>query len=415
MKKPKNIRIAIIGAGAAGLTAAETLKAKGYQNITIIEKAAVAGGKCRTVSYEGRNYELGAGIIAGSNTTILRLAEKAKIKLQPMAYGDFNFYDLETGQLCAVNSPLKDRLAFWWQLLLKYRRLCHKYQPIKSAGIAGMHPDLFINFADWAKENHLELVQKNLECVFTGFGYGYWEEIPAAYVLKYYNWEALKAYLRKGIYTIPTGIQTLWKTIAKAHRVRYNTQIQQIKRTDLVKITTENQELTFDVLLVACPLDNALSFLDSSDIEKKLFSKIKYNDYQTYACTIEGFPQQTGFIPNHFQATKKGHPVLWYKRYSDTNIYTMYVLGDWKMTEREITHNIKKSIQKLGGRLTKIHSISRWKYFPHVTTEELQNGFYEKLDRLQGQNHTYYIGELPTFSMVEMTAAYAAELVEQYF
>ena len=39
-------RIAIIGAGAAGLTAAEELKDKGYQNITVFERTDRAGGKC---------------------------------------------------------------------------------------------------------------------------------------------------------------------------------------------------------------------------------------------------------------------------------------------------------------------------------------------------------------------------------
>ena len=81
MKNDYTKRIALIGAGAAGLTAAETLKGKGYQHVTIFEKESFAGGKCRTISYEGRTYELGAGIIAGNNDTILQLVKKTGVAL----------------------------------------------------------------------------------------------------------------------------------------------------------------------------------------------------------------------------------------------------------------------------------------------------------------------------------------------
>jgi monoamine oxidase len=41
----KDARIAVIGAGASGLTAAHTLRKKGYSNITVYEKDNRVGGK----------------------------------------------------------------------------------------------------------------------------------------------------------------------------------------------------------------------------------------------------------------------------------------------------------------------------------------------------------------------------------
>jgi predicted NAD/FAD-dependent oxidoreductase len=415
MKKDRLTRFGIIGAGAAGLTAAVTLKEMGYQNITILEKESYAGGKCRSVDYEGLSYELGAGIISGNQQTILQLVQKAGLATVPVSFGSYNFYDLQKGGLCEDDSTMVERISFWWQLLLKYRRLCFKYQKVQEPGFTGIDPDLFINFSDWVKTHHLELLQKNLECVFTGFGYGYWEEIPAAYVLKYYSWDALKAYMRREIFCFPDGIQQLWQILAADHQVLFNTTIRAIHRQDVVTIETNKSALEFDVLLLTCPLEEVLLLLEGSPTEKDLFSKIKYNDYQTYACVITDFPNQTGFIPAHFCAEKKGQPIFWYKRYSDTDFYTFYVLGDWHQTEKEITQNIETCIKKLGGSLQQIHSVSRWKYFPHVATEDLQNGFYEKLESIQGEKHTYYMGELLNFSMVESTAAYAKDLVGRCF
>ncbi|MDJ0901112.1 MAG: FAD-dependent oxidoreductase [Xenococcus sp. MO_188.B8] len=58
-KFDKNIKIVIIGAGAAGLSAANALKQKGYQNIQILENSDRPGGKSNTILIDGRSYELG--------------------------------------------------------------------------------------------------------------------------------------------------------------------------------------------------------------------------------------------------------------------------------------------------------------------------------------------------------------------
>lgn len=56
----KNLKIAIVGAGASGLTAAHTLKKIGYKNITVFEREPKAGGKVYSYEYNGHFYELGA-------------------------------------------------------------------------------------------------------------------------------------------------------------------------------------------------------------------------------------------------------------------------------------------------------------------------------------------------------------------
>ena len=53
-------RVAIVGAGAAGLTAAATLQQLGYRNVVVFESAPRPGGKCFTVEVAGAFYDLGA-------------------------------------------------------------------------------------------------------------------------------------------------------------------------------------------------------------------------------------------------------------------------------------------------------------------------------------------------------------------
>jgi hypothetical protein len=342
--------------------------------------------------------------------------EKYNIPISASVSGQSNLYDVETGDLCEDIFTFPEKISFIWQLLLRYHRLLRQYPEVQKPGLAQTEPELFDNFHHWAQINGIDLVEKNFERYFTGFGYGYWSEIPAAYSVKYNSWETFVSFFRGKIYSFDEGIQTLWQKIAQQHNVKYNTALQQINRhSNGITIYTNTEQITADVLLLTCPLDECSGFMTLSETEQELFSKIKHVDYRTYLCTLENFPQETGFIPANFVPAQKGHPVFWYKRYPDTNIYTVYVLSDFSISDQVIHQNLIDTIEKLGGSLVSIEKSVKWKYFPHVDTTEMQNGYYPKLEALQGVQNTYYAGELLNFSMVELTAAYAKDLVERFF
>lgn len=78
-----NERICIVGAGAAGLSAAYFLRKKGYKNIIILEKEKQAGGKCRTIFYKGRSYELGGAVVTPNYRITLEIVKELGLKTKP--------------------------------------------------------------------------------------------------------------------------------------------------------------------------------------------------------------------------------------------------------------------------------------------------------------------------------------------
>ncbi len=78
----RNLRIAIVGGGVAGITAADTLEKLGYQNVTVFESNTEVGGKVCTFIYDDRPYELGAMVIPTSYKTILGMAKEHEIPLR---------------------------------------------------------------------------------------------------------------------------------------------------------------------------------------------------------------------------------------------------------------------------------------------------------------------------------------------
>src|SRR5689334_24353591 len=78
----KSLRIAVVGAGPSGLTAADTLQQLGYQNVTVFEKNDRVGGKVYSYRNGSTVSELGAVFASPDYSLVLGLADKYKIPYQ---------------------------------------------------------------------------------------------------------------------------------------------------------------------------------------------------------------------------------------------------------------------------------------------------------------------------------------------
>ena len=81
----------------------------------------------------------------------------------------------------------------------------------------------------------------------------------------------------------------------------------------------------------------------------------------------------------------------------------------------ELIEALKKDVEQLGGRFGEVITQKHWRYFPRVSTEDLRAGFYKRLDKLQGQMGTYYIGAVMNFETIENTIDFAKKLVMKHF
>jgi hypothetical protein len=51
-----------------------------------------------------------------------------------------------------------------------------------------------------------------------------------------------------------------------------------------------------------------------------------------------------------------------------------------------------------------------WSYFGHVTSKEIGDGYYTKLEAQQGKNNTWYAGGVTNFELIEPIVCYAKAL-----
>ena len=283
---PAATRVCVIGAGAAGLSAAHALIRHGYRSVTVLERDSRVGGKCWTILHDGHTYEVGAGGLTTAYHNVRDLMREHGVRARPKVSGWFAEPGSERVNL--LQPLLRGRSAL--SVLpeaARIRRALQRHERLLEPGIDGVDAELYQPFADWARKERVERVAELARPWVTGFGYGFFDEIPAVYVLKYLMVFRLPLYE-----LLDTGYGGLWQRVAHGLDVRTGAEVRRVTRDgQRVVVETDAGSLEYDALIVACPLDDALAFLDASSEERDLIERIRYCPYHAVGAIVRNFPR----------------------------------------------------------------------------------------------------------------------------
>ncbi|MBQ5995586.1 MAG: FAD-dependent oxidoreductase [Clostridia bacterium] len=460
----KNIRIAIIGGGPAGLSAGMYLEKKGYENYTIFERLDRVGGKCWSPTYNGRRYEMGAIMGVDSYYAVHDAEEFCGITHDGPKLN--RNYKNAQGDVIEPFEPKKNitkiprLLKMKKQIKILGELLETKYKGYDVNGhrgvaegryegcsqknakrepVSGVNPnlkDLALPFSEFCKMNGIELVQDVWIGPFTSFGYGYFDEIPAAYVLKYLDFQTCMNFVKVNLWTWKDGTQSIWEAL-NAHiknPARLNSNIEKVERKDgKVYVTVNGEVEEFDKIIVTAPLyipnkrddgqKGMVEYFDARDDEKELFSKIDYERYDVLAVETkpEDHPEISYYVFENMTPQTLGHLMVYYRRWKDTKdqVITTYSLRKHKDSKEIPYDECKKMVL---DDLKTMHNpasnvVNEWSvyYFPHVFTKDYADGWYDKVEAMQGKYDTYYAGEIMSFGDMDETAEYSRELVDRFF
>ncbi len=460
----KNLRICIIGGGPAGLSAGMYLEQKGYENYTILERQDRVGGKCWSPTYNGRRYEMGAIMGVPSYYAVHDVEEFCGITHDGPKLN--RNYKNSKGDVIEPFEPKKNLLKI--PRLLKMKKqvklfgelLESKYkgydvnghrgvaegryedfsqQSAKREPVSGENPnlkDLALPFKEFCRINNVDLVQDIWIGPYTSFGYGYFDEIPAAYVLKYLDFQTTMNFVKVNLWTWKNGTQYIWEQLNEhlKHPARLNSTIEKVERRGgKVYVTVNGQVEEYDKIIVTAPLYipnkradgqvGMVDYFDTRDDERALFSKIDYERYDVQAVLTkpEDHPEISYYVFDNMVPQRLGHLMVYYRRWKDQidQVITTYALRKHRDSE-EIPY--EKCRQMVQDDLKTMHNparevINEWSvyYFPHVFSEDYASGWYDKVEAMQGKYDTFYAGEIMSFGDMDETAEYSRELVERFF
>lgn len=155
MSISKDSRIAIIGAGPAGLAAGMYLEQAGFHDYTILERTDHVGGKCHSPNYHGRRYEMGAIMGVPSYDAIQEIMDRTGDKVDgPKLRREFLHEDGE------IYVPEKDPVR-GPQVMAAVQKLgqllATKYQGYDANGHYNkVHEDLMLPFDEFLALNGCE-------------------------------------------------------------------------------------------------------------------------------------------------------------------------------------------------------------------------------------------------------------------
>lgn len=467
----RNERICIIGGGPSGISAAVYLQLRGYTNYEIYEKLDKIGGKCHSpkikVGNEERTFETGAIMGALTYHAVHEIEQfggtdhedgPAMRRMYRNAAGEEifpfdpkkDFSIKKTKELLEIKSQMKKLTELMKTKYKGYDVYGHRgvaqgrYDGLSKevsnhlTELRGVNPnlkDLCLPFNEFCKLNGVDLVQRLWIAPFTSFGYGFFDEIPAAYVMKYLDVTTAIEFFSMRLWTWKDGTQSIYENANKrlVHPAHLNTEVVKIVRPaegekGKIKVTVKDAEgertEEFDKLIVTTPLDKFIDYADAREDEKELFSKIIHEKYVDFIATFaqNTSPTISGYIFDNMEYTRLGHTMVYYQRWEDLKDNcpcTVYALrnhqGSSDVSYDYTINTMSDDMAKCGFPVKEKLFEQEVYYFPHVSAKDYADGWYDKLDAIEGKQNTYYAGEVLGFGDMEDSVAASRDLTDRYF
>lgn len=444
----KDAKIAIIGAGPAGLSAAEALKELGFQHITIFEKLNRVGGMSLSFAYpteKGKEiiYELGSlqptyskyfhalikknNLHIGKNNTA-EGENKVKIKMYSLkehrALVDFKKYQFGF-PLTQLIQSLPQGLRFFYYLLKYYRLNQSGYDQIGQENLT----KLSIAYEEWLNQKNfksIDVVLRMLGSIATFSNPTSRQFVPLVSNIKVFLnlIGPPTTYINGNLKYFKEGYQELWNRVAKNHDVMLNAKISKVERKEKnITVVLEDKVLEFDKLIVTCSLTQALTFLDVTKEENALFNKVHYAPGWRVAFLAKNMPHDALYAliepyldnPTAIPSIQSFYPEgqIDEQTWLYSSMFNLNKDDDIKPLLDKADTLLKT---EFGATEIKWLNSCYWpEYVPYFLGEDIKDGIFQKLEKLQGQCHTYFLGGTLSGSAQAVVVDYSYNRIKKFF
>lgn len=452
MKKTqsKALRVVIIGAGPAGLGAAEALRELGYTNITILEKQNRVGGQSLSLNFKTPDnrdiiYEMGSlqpisstylhCLLKRYNLHLGKNNEKNNNKDKVFYMKLYSFKDKKViidFQRYFFGLPIIKAL-FFVPDYIKLLIALFKYKSLRKPGFILSEKEwseLSIPYEEWIDKQNFSKLNTLLKMLGMSGTMGNPElkkELPAYLFIKFI-WQCLKwpstrlRYLNGKFKFVKEGYQELWNRVAKQHNIILSTKIHSITRNqNEIVVDLGTSQLYFDKIIISCPFSQASHFLDLTEEEKYLFNKVRYNSGWGIAFLAKNLPHDAVyFFLEPFIYGTFGHISGFFAHGEVGDGVWLYTTGISEHQPKSIEHYLEEAKETLknefhGEVIQWVKKVYWREYIPHFSADDLKSKIYVTLESLQGKKNTYYIHETLSGSTHATVVDYAYLQIKKYF
>jgi Flavin containing amine oxidoreductase len=404
--------VCVLGGGSAGTYTAIRLRDLG-KSVVVVEKQAELGGHAQTVYVGPANTPVDIGVIVFEDTPLVTsYFGRFGVTLAPLnlgAGGSTAYIDYRTGQTVNYSPPGP---AAFGAAFGEYLQLLETQFPYLDAGFQlpnPVPPDLLLSFGDFVTKYGLDAL---VPTVFAfGQGLGNLFEDLALYVLKNFSLSVAGSLATGGFLGVPGGTHQLYAAAAASLGADaiFNATVASVRRAGggaqvLIETADGPSVIECTKLVIAFPpTPFNLAPVDLDSTEASLLSHFRAKYYATGLVRLDGLaPGLT--IQNVAPNTRDNLPVLpGIYALSPTAVegyYNVKYGSNFWLPDDVVKGNIALDIKRLASSgnfpgLTfggfDVFS-SHAPFEMNVSKDEIVDGFYTRLNALQGHRDTFYNG-----------------------
>jgi phytoene dehydrogenase-like protein len=240
-----SLKVIVVGAGPAGLNAAQILRANGYE-VTVLEQQSRIGGRVATDLIDGYRCDHGFQVINPAYSELRRTGLVEKLQIHPLSKGFEIFID---EKLVRVGDPRKGLGYLLGDVSSRTGTLSEKVHFLRY--LASKAEDQSFGIAMSAcGDFYQKVIKRFLQGVFL---------INPDDVSSLMAHELLRWFIRGNPGVPHLGVQALPNLLGEGLDIRTESRVQRIKSGE---VQTSEERLSADVVLIATNEVSAASLLD---------------------------------------------------------------------------------------------------------------------------------------------------------
>ena len=414
MVKPetRHLKIAIIGGGPAGLSAARFISDRGHTP-TVFEAEPRIGGKSYSVLNGDALNELGTCYTTRQHRIVKRWMKACGITLQRLGEARFDGEKVVNYVRRGPGAPLAVQAVKFMLAAQRLRRNIAE-RPLDPE----VREEAAMTTRDWVLAHKLPKMELAMHRIQTTQGYGYIDEATIGQTVQWCDLDFILSGVLNQLHMPKEGWTEFWQRFSERFDVRLDSPVSGIDRSgEKIIVWSGSNEESFDAVLSTIPMERFVELTEASEDERFIAGSI---DWQAYTTTLfsspdwfEGF-QVTGFSRASRDSSARG-AILGGRHEGESEQLggRLYVTGQFAtgLTDPELQDILRADAERYGFTIEAIIQQRTWQYFPQYKQAAVADGLFDVLRRVQGQNRTWFGGATFSHELVSSVVEQARRIV----
>lgn len=392
--KPGGKRIAILGAGPAGLTFARLLMEQSTHSVTLFEKSHRVGGKSYSVRQGEDLIEFGTCYTIMSHRRVMAWMREQGITIQQIVPHKIDGIPARDFFKSGPGAPLAVQGISYVLARRKLLKALQAEKPAQSVLDEAATPAI-----EWLRARKLGKIEKMMMRTVTGMGYGDLETVPILHAMRWVDMDLILSGTLNRIYMPVEGWSEFWERLCADMDVRLEAQVRQIERKDAGHTVTlaDGTSERFDALVCAMPVDRFAALLEPTEAERFVADAIEWGGFATTLISSEDwFEEQIEYYSETcLPGTDPGLLMSARREGYDAGLGGhLYIANQLPgaYTGPELVEILREEVAKRGATINAVIQQELWEYFPQYRPGAIRDGLIARMRQMQGERATWYTG-----------------------